>query len=105
MTFFRGSLALLAILMVLVVFAKTSEAIGHSFLAQEGDGGSDLTVIKNGPSSAAADSDVSFTITVINLGPDDAPIVTLRDVIPAGLTFVSVQETSLPHLFTCTAPM
>jgi len=104
MSIFRGTLAVLAVLLVLVVVTKTSEAVGYSFLTTTAEGGSDLFVAKNGPSSAAADSDVSFTVIVANEGPDDASSVTLTDVIPGGLTFVSIDETNNPDLFTCTSP-
>lgn len=105
MSFLRRSLAVLVIVLVLVVVARTSVAVHLSFLNLAAEGGSDLAVTKTGPSSAPANSDVSFTINVTNLGPDSAPIVTLQDVIPAGMTFVSVTETSNPKLFSCSAPV
>jgi uncharacterized repeat protein (TIGR01451 family) len=105
MSFFRGSLAALAIVLVLLVVARTSEAVRVPFMTVAAEGGSDLSVMKIGPSSAPANSDVSFTINVTNLGPDAAPNVTLQDVIPAGMTFVSVTETSNPQVFTCGTPV
>jgi uncharacterized repeat protein (TIGR01451 family) len=48
----------------------------------------DLSVSKSGPAQAAAGSDVAYTITVFNLGPDDAPNATLFDTVPGGMTFV-----------------
>jgi uncharacterized repeat protein (TIGR01451 family) len=50
----------------------------------------DLSVTKTGPSQAAADSDVTYTVHVLNNGPDASVQATLTDQIPAGTTFVSV---------------
>jgi len=58
----------------------------------------DVSVLKTGPEEAAADSDVSYTVTVTSLGPDAATNVTLTDNIPAGMTFVSASPTG------CTTP-
>lgn len=61
----------------------------------------DLLVVKTGPDQAAADSDVSYSITVVNGGPDDATAVTLSDPIPSGMTFVSESHDAA---FSCSAP-
>jgi len=63
----------------------------------------DIGVTKSGPTTAAADTDVSFDVTVINDGPDDAAGVTLNDTLPAGMTFVSRNQNSGPA-FSCTDP-
>jgi uncharacterized repeat protein (TIGR01451 family) len=63
----------------------------------------DLQVTKSGPSEAAAGADVSYDVTVQNLGPDDAAGVALDDFIPAGMTFVSYTQSSGPA-FTCSVP-
>ncbi|HEX9984262.1 MAG TPA: DUF11 domain-containing protein [Thermoanaerobaculia bacterium] len=63
----------------------------------------DLQVTKSGPSQAGAGADVSYEVTVQNLGPDDAATVTLDDFIPAGMTFVSAAQNSGPA-FNCTLP-
>lgn len=72
-------------------------------LAQE----SDLTVTKTGPEEAAANTDVSYTVTVLNNGPDAATTVTLTDTIPSnipvGMTFVSSSVTGALG-FSCTDP-
>ncbi|HEX7149892.1 MAG TPA: hypothetical protein VF618_00275 [Thermoanaerobaculia bacterium] len=68
-------------------------------LAQEAD----LLVTKNGPSEAAAGTDVSYEVTVVNLGPDAAADITLDDPIPAGMTFVDADQTGGPA-FVCTTP-
>jgi len=49
----------------------------------------DLLVVKTGPDTAAADTDVSYDVSITNLGPDDSAPITLSDPIPAGMTFVS----------------
>jgi len=61
----------------------------------------DLLVTKSGPAQAPAGSDVTYTVTFTNLGPDDAAAVVLTDPIPAGMTFVSAM--SAPG-FSCTTP-
>ncbi|HYR27699.1 MAG TPA: CARDB domain-containing protein, partial [Thermoanaerobaculia bacterium] len=61
----------------------------------------DLAVTKSGQESAAADSDVTYTVTIANLGPDDADSVTLSDPIPPGMTFVSATQENGPP-FNCT---
>jgi len=59
----------------------------------------DLFVIKNGPNSAPADSDVTFTITAGNNGPD-AGSISLTDTLPGTMTFVSITQDSGPS-FPC----
>jgi uncharacterized repeat protein (TIGR01451 family) len=59
----------------------------------------DLAVTKSGPSQAAADSDVTYTVHVLNNGPDDSVQATLRDQVPAGTTFVSATR---PAGWSCT---
>ena len=59
----------------------------------------DLFVIKDGPNTAAADTDVTFTITAGNNGPDSGPI-SLSDTLPGTMTFVSITQTSGPS-FPC----
>ncbi|MEY2560375.1 MAG: hypothetical protein QOG51_790, partial [Verrucomicrobiota bacterium] len=50
---------------------------------------------------APAGSDVTYTITVFNNGPDAADSATLTDTLPAGTTFVSL---SSPSGWTCSTP-
>src|SRR5687768_4495119 len=61
----------------------------------------DLFVLKTGPDSAPAGSNVTYTVTVTNAGPDEATAVTVTDQIPEGMTFVSATE---PAGFICTDP-
>jgi uncharacterized repeat protein (TIGR01451 family) len=74
-------------------------AIAASVGAQE----SDVLVTKSGPDQAAADTDVSYSVSVTNLGPDDTATLTLTDAIPAGMTFVSGAQDNGPT-FLCSYP-
>ena len=65
-----------------------------------GAGSADLSVIKSGPQTAAAGSNLTYTITVTNNGPNAAASVSLADVVPTGTTFVSETQTSGPQTFT-----
>jgi uncharacterized repeat protein (TIGR01451 family) len=49
----------------------------------------DLAITKTGPATANAGSAVTYTLAVVNNGPDTASNVALNDPTPAGLTFVS----------------
>ena len=61
----------------------------------------DIGVQKVGPDSAAPDTDVSYSITVNNSGPDAADSVSLTDTLPGTMTFVSIMQNSGPA-FDCT---
>jgi uncharacterized repeat protein (TIGR01451 family) len=69
----------------------------------------DVYVTKTGPSAAPPNTDVTYTITVGNTGPDDAANVQLNDTlpnsVPAGspLTFVAFNQISGPT-FNCPSP-
>ncbi len=60
----------------------------------------DFGVSKIGPSSAAAGTDVTYAVQVVNAGPDDAD-VRLDDVMPTGMTFVSFTQ---DPAFSCSTP-
>ena len=49
----------------------------------------DLSIAKTGPASVVAGEHVIYTVTVINAGSSDAASVSVADLTPAGLTFVS----------------
>jgi uncharacterized repeat protein (TIGR01451 family) len=49
----------------------------------------DLRIVKAGPASIVAGTNIVYTITLTNLGPDAAVNAILSDPAPAGLTFVS----------------
>jgi len=61
----------------------------------------DLVVTKSGPASAAAGTNVTYTMNVLNVGPDDSASASLTDPIPPGMTFVSL---SSPGGWSCTTP-
>jgi hypothetical protein len=69
----------------------------------------DVSITKTGPSQAFPNSNVSFTITVTNLGPDAATSVKFDDSLPAGtpggspLTFVGFTQDSGP-VWNCGVP-
>jgi uncharacterized repeat protein (TIGR01451 family) len=63
----------------------------------------DATVLATGPDETNADTNIAFSITVSNLGPDAAGSTTLTDLVPAGTTFVSFAQDSGPA-FLCTSP-
>jgi uncharacterized repeat protein (TIGR01451 family) len=67
--------------------------------AQEEVPSADLSVTKSGPETAAAGTDVTYTVVVTNIGELDAVAVQLTDSVPAGMTFVSA--TPAPPGFTC----
>jgi len=56
----------------------------------------DLAVTKTGPAAAVAGNTITYTVTLSNNGPDAAPLATLTDALPAGLSFVSQQQTAGP---------
>lgn len=60
----------------------------------------DVAVFKSAPAFAAPGSNVTFTITVTDFGPNDASTVSLIDTLGAGLTFVSLNQISGPA-FSC----
>jgi uncharacterized repeat protein (TIGR01451 family) len=65
---------------------------------------SDLSVYKflqQGANKVNENTDVSFTISVSNFGPDDATNVALADLVPDVTTFVSLMQVSGPS-FSCT---
>jgi len=63
----------------------------------------DLSVMKTGPDASGPDTDVSFTIVVTNNGPGAAIDVLLEDVLPGGVTFVSLTNSN-PTGLPCTTP-
>ena len=66
-------------------------------------GVSDLGVTKTGPDQAAADTDVTYTIEVLNNGPDQGDGATLTDNTPPDTTFVSITQQSGPA-WSCSDP-
>lgn len=65
----------------------------------------DVSVTKSGsPNPVTAGSNVVFTITLTNAGPDAANSVSLTDNLPAGTTFVSFAQTTGPAFTTSGGP-
>jgi uncharacterized repeat protein (TIGR01451 family) len=64
---------------------------------------SDVAVTKSGPDMASVSTDVSYSVSVTNLGPDATALLTLTDGIPAGMTFVSGTQVNGP-VFACAYP-
>ncbi|MCC6345056.1 MAG: SBBP repeat-containing protein [Bryobacterales bacterium] len=63
----------------------------------------DLIVTKAGPPTASAGANISYVVSVSNIGSGAAQNVTMTDSIPANTTFVSAGQTSGPP-FGCTTP-
>ena len=82
---------------------STAAVPGAAFEPQENGSQADLSVSKTGPDTAAAGSNVSYSITVNNGGRDAASNVTLSDPLPRGMTFVSITQNSGPA-FSCSTP-
>ncbi|MBV9924654.1 MAG: DUF11 domain-containing protein [Acidobacteria bacterium] len=54
----------------------------------------DLSISKTGPANLTAGTNASYTLTAVNNGPQSAAgTITVTDVLPAGLTFVSATGT------------
>jgi uncharacterized repeat protein (TIGR01451 family) len=62
----------------------------------------DLSVMKTAPNSAGPGTNVVYTITLANGGPDAAEDADVSDTLPGTMTFVSVSQTGTP--LTCTTP-
>jgi uncharacterized repeat protein (TIGR01451 family) len=63
----------------------------------------DLAVSKQGPTSVLAGDTFTYTLTVENLGPDDAVDAVLVDTLPNSVTIVSLPETctAVGNIVTC----
>jgi uncharacterized repeat protein (TIGR01451 family) len=73
-----------------------------------GGNSADVSILKTGPGSAPPNSNVTYTITVSNSGPNAAQTVSWSDTLPAGtppsqMTFVSFNQTGGPS-FNCGVP-
>ncbi len=66
-----------------------------------------ITTTKTGPSSVMRGANATYTVSVLNRGPDAAVGLELRDIVPAGLTFVSTNSDLCRHadgVVTCSKP-
>jgi uncharacterized repeat protein (TIGR01451 family) len=82
---------------------KNNTATATSTVAQNGSASADLAIAKTGPSSAAAGSIITYTITVTNNGPGQASPVGMTDGVPSGTQFEGGMQAS-GVTFSCTAP-
>lgn len=64
---------------------------------------SDVSVVKTGSATATAGTNLTYTITVMNNGPDNASDVTLTDPLPPDTTFVSLTQNNGP-IAACATP-
>jgi uncharacterized repeat protein (TIGR01451 family) len=63
----------------------------------------DLSALASAAAETTADTDLAFSITASNLGPDPADAATVSVPVPAGATFVSLAQDAGPA-FSCTTP-
>ena len=75
-----------------------STIFGIAVFGQPQSGGADLAAAMTAPASVAVNSNVTYSISVTNNGPANATNVTVTDVLPAGVTFVS----ATPSTGSCT---
>ncbi len=97
---------------LILTFVPALQAANPIWIIAAGTGNiADLTVSKNGPVNSGPDTDVSFDVTIVNNGPDDALTVSLSDPLPSttvglttySMTFVSRTQNT-PPAFSCTDP-
>jgi large repetitive protein len=89
--------------MVMTVRGVIAAVFGLLVAATAAAQSSDMFVTKNAPATANVGSNVTYTISVSNGGPDPAPNASFTDNLPGGATFVSYQQNTGPT-FTCTLP-
>jgi len=65
----------------------------------------DLQVVKTGPATTIAGTDLVYTVTITNNGPSDSINVDLQDNVPAFTSFVSAVQTSGPAFSITTPPL
>src|ERR1051326_8536639 len=70
---------------------------GTSAMAQSAD----MAITKVGPASALTGTNATYTITIINNGPNSASTVSVSDTFPAGTSFVSASHSSGAGAFSC----
>jgi uncharacterized repeat protein (TIGR01451 family) len=74
-----------------------------NFKAATASNAADLAVTVTGPASVTAGSSATYTVTLVNNGPNAASGVVLTDTLPAGSTFDSMTHTAGPDAFTLSA--
>ncbi|HEX7680316.1 MAG TPA: hypothetical protein VF713_19445, partial [Thermoanaerobaculia bacterium] len=85
-----------------LVFSLAAACVAFLGVAPSALAQPDLAVTKSCPSTAAAGSDVSFDVTILNVGNSDATTVSLTDPLPPGMTFVSATQNTGPA-FDCSS--
>ena len=84
--------------LIAVIAIASTASLGYAQPAT-----TDVAASKSGPATATANSDVSYSVTISNIGLGNALTAMLNDPIPAGMTFVSSAQDSGPA-FSCTTP-
>src|SRR5436853_6358433 len=83
-----AAVSLLLLLSVLLFVSPAETKRGHAAFAS-----ADLSVTKaDSPDPVNTGSNLTYTITVINNGPDAAANASWSDTLPAGTTFVSMPD-------------
>lgn len=64
----------------------------------------DLSVLKYGPALVLPGDRVKYTVTIHNVGPDDAASVSLVDAVPTNMVFYAMKQTAGRAIFDCATP-
>src|SRR5438046_3426105 len=92
-----AAISLLLLLIVLLVVSPAETKRGHAAFAS-----ADLSVTKaDSPDPVNTGSNLTYTITVNNDGPDAAANASWSDTLPSGTTFVTLPDVSG---WSCTTP-
>jgi uncharacterized repeat protein (TIGR01451 family) len=80
-----------------------NNASAQTTVTNGGEGAfNDLTIVKSATETVVPGGTITYTLAVSNLGSNPALNVSVRDVLPAGSTFVSADDTTAsPGGFTC----
>lgn len=65
----------------------------------------DLSILKYGPALVLPGDLVKYTVTVRNVGPDDASDIQLVDAVPSNMTFYAMKQTDGRAFFDCSTPL
>jgi hypothetical protein len=95
----RLSLILALSLIALIFAAGVGAHMGSAFF-QDGN----IRVTKTAPETAAADTNISYTITVATDGAEEIASAQLNDPLPSGTTFVSINTSGASAGWSCSDP-